>query len=62
MKSYKMMLLGIAFILFGICSVLMSALPDSPAYRVGIFEISALLCPIVGMAISVLGYLQKGSD
>lgn len=56
MKNQKLILLGIAAILFGI-SILLSGL-----YNNTIFELLGVFCPIAGIALAVFGFLAKDKE
>ncbi len=58
MKGMKLLLLGIAFILFGICAVLLAGL-DLPTYHNGIYKLLGVLCPIAGIGAAALGFFMK---
>lgn len=58
MKSVKLILLGIAALLFGGCSILLAGL-DLPTYHNGIYELLGVICPIAGAALAVLGFLRN---
>lgn len=58
MQKLKLTLLGIAVILFGISSLLLSGL-DLPTYHNGIFELLGLFCPFLGLALSIVGFVRK---
>ena len=59
MKNLKLMLLGIALLLFGICSALLAGLAGAPLFRNGEYELMAVICPAVGLALAVLGFCRK---
>lgn len=54
MKSTNIILLGIAFILFGSACFSIAA-----ASRWGIFELLGLICPFIGIGLAVYGYTKK---
>lgn len=58
MKSCKLLLLGIALILFGISAALLAGL-DLPTYHNGIYLLLGALCPIAGVFLSVIGFVRK---
>lgn len=60
MKSLKLLLLGIAVILFGVCAILLSGLQGLPTYHNGIYEILGLICPIAGGGLAIEGFFMKG--
>ena len=55
MKSVKLMLAGIAILLFGGCSILLSGL-DLPTWNNGIYQLLGLVCPIIGVVLAILGF------
>ena len=55
MKSVKLMLAGIAVLLFGGCSILLAGL-DLPTYHNGIYLLLGAVCPIVGVVLAVFGF------
>lgn len=57
MKSIKLILTGIAVLLFGVCSILLAGL-DLPTYHNGIYELLGVVCPVVGVALAVFGFLR----
>ncbi|MDO5409204.1 MAG: hypothetical protein Q4F21_01990 [Lachnospiraceae bacterium] len=59
MKNQKLLLLGIATILFGICSILLSGLGGIPTYNNAIFELSGVICPIAGIVLAVVGFFME---
>lgn len=56
MKSVKLILLGIAIILFGAACLGLEALVFDDD---GIFEILGVISPFVGLGVSVFGALKK---
>lgn len=56
MKSMKLMLAGIAVLLFGGCSILLAGL-DLPTFHNGIYELLGVFCPIAGVTMAVFGFL-----
>ncbi len=62
MKNVKLMLLGIAIILLGICAILLSGLQGTPTFHNDIYELSAVICPIVGVILSAFGFFMKDSE
>lgn len=56
MKSVKLMLAGIAILLFGGCSILLSGL-DLPTWNNGIYQLLGVVCPIIGVVLAILGFL-----
>ncbi len=54
MKSVKLMLAGIAILLFGGCSILLSGL-DLPTWNNGIYQLLGVVCPIIGVVLAILG-------
>jgi len=58
-KNLKWIFLGIAVILFGISSVLLSGLQGVPTYHNGIYELLGIICPIVGLAAVIWGFFRK---
>ena len=56
MKSVKLMLAGIAVLLFGGCSILLAGL-DLPTYHNGIYLLLGAVCPFVGVVLAVFGFL-----
>lgn len=59
MKNQKLMVLGIATILFGICSILLSGLGGLPTYNNAVFELLAVICPIVGIVLALIGFFMR---
>lgn len=59
MKNIKIMLLGIALMLFGISAALLSGLQGTPTYHNGIYELLAVSCPIAGLMTCILGLARK---
>lgn len=59
MKSTKFLLLGIAIILFGVCSILLSGLEGVPTFHNGAYELLGLLCPIAGIILCFAGFFAK---
>ena len=55
MKSVKLMLAGIAILLFGGCSILLSGL-DLPTWNNGIYQLLGVVCPIIGAVLAILGF------
>lgn len=62
MKNTKLMLLGIAVILFGICAVLLSGLQGTPNFHNGIYELLGVICPILGVVLSVIGFFMRDDN
>ena len=62
MKNLKLMLLGIALLLFGICAALLAGLNGIPTFRNGEYELMALICPFAGLALVVLGFARKDKN
>lgn len=58
MKNQKLILLGIAIILFGLCSILLSGLEGMATYNNGIYELLGVICPIAGMILAILGFFM----
>lgn len=56
MKSLKLMLAGIAVLLFGGCSILLAGL-DLPTWNNGIYQLLGVVCPIIGVVLAVFGFL-----
>lgn len=56
------MLLGLALLLFGICAALLAGLAGTPLFRNGEYELLAVICPFVGLALAVLGFCRKDKD
>lgn len=56
MKSIKLILTGIAVLLFGGCSILLAGL-DLPTFHNGIYELLGVVCPIAGAAMAAVGFL-----
>ncbi len=56
MKSVKLMLAGIAVLLFGGCSILLAGL-DLPTWNNGIYQLLGVVCPIIGVVLAVFGFL-----
>ncbi len=59
MKNTKLVLLGIAVILFGISAILLSGLQGTPAFHNGIYELLGVVCPIAGVVLSIIGFFMK---
>lgn len=59
MKNTKLMLLGIAVILFGMCSILLAGLEGMPTFHNGVFELLGVACPIAGVVLSLIGLFWK---
>lgn len=59
MKSVKWILLGIAVILFGVCSILLGGLTGTPTFHNGIYELLGVICPVAGLVIAVWGFFRK---
>ncbi len=59
MKNIKLLLFGIAVILFGICAVLLSGLQGTPTFHNGVFELAGIICPIAGVLLSAVGFFKK---
>lgn len=59
MKGMKLLLLGIAFILFGISANLLAGLAGTPTFHNGLYELLGVLCPIAGIGAAVLGFFMK---
>lgn len=59
MKKTKLMLLGIAVLLLGICTILLSGLEGTPTFNNGICELLGVTCPIVGIILSIVGFFTK---
>ncbi len=59
MKNLKLMLLGIALLLFGVCAALLAGLAGTPLFRNGEYELMAVLCPFAGLALAVWGFFWK---
>jgi len=59
MKNIKLILLGIAVILFGISAILLSGLQGTPSFHNGIYELLGVVCPIAGVILSVAGFFMK---
>ena len=58
MKGSKLILLGIALILFGVSALLLAGL-DLPTHRNWIFETLGLVCPLFGLVTAFWGSLVK---
>lgn len=59
MKPIKLLLLGIAIILFGISAALLSGSQGTPTFGNGIYELLGVICPIAGVVLSVVGFACK---
>ncbi len=59
MKQIKIILIGIAMILFGICAILLSGLSGTPTFHNGIYELLGNISPLTGLAVSLYGLLYK---
>ncbi len=59
MKNVKLILLGIAVILFGVCSILLGGLTGMPTFHNGIYELLGVVCPVVGLVFVVWGFFRK---
>ena len=57
MKGIKLMLAGIAVLLFGGCSILLAGL-DLPTWNNGIYQLLGVVCPIIGIVLAFLGFLE----
>lgn len=57
MHKIETILFGISFLLFGIASVLIYNNTEW-----GFFEITGIICPIIGLLISILGVFYEGKD
>lgn len=62
MKGVKLMLLGIAVILFGLGAVLLSGLQGTPTYHNGIYELLGVFCPIAGGVLALLGFFRRDDE
>lgn len=51
MRTLKWILFGIAVILFGLCAILLSGLPDVPTFHNGILELLGVICPVTGLSL-----------
>lgn len=51
------MLAGIAVLLFGGCSILLAGL-DLPTWNNGIYQLLGVVCPIIGIVLAFLGFLE----
>lgn len=56
MKNIKLILLGIAVMLFGLCSLLLSGLGGLPTYNNAVFELLGVISPIAGVIIAAAGF------
>jgi len=61
MRTLKWILFGIAVILFGLCAILLSGLPDVPTFHNGILELLGVICPVTGVAFAAYGFARKES-
>lgn len=59
MKNTKLMLLGIVVVLFGICAILLSGLRVTLIFPTEIYELLGVVCPIVGVVLSVIGFFNE---
>lgn len=59
MKNIKLILLGIAVILFGLCSILLGGLSGTPTFHNGVYELLGVVCPVVGLVFVVWGFFRK---
>ncbi len=62
MKNIKLMLLGIAVILFGMSAILISGLQGTPNFHNGIYELLGVVCPFAGVALVVIAFFMKDNQ
>lgn len=58
-KGIKLMLLGITVTLFGVSANLLAGLTGTPTFQNGIYELLGVLCPVLGVILSILGFARK---
>ena len=56
MKNIRLLLLGIALLLFGISANLLAGLQGTPTFHNGIYELLGVICPVAGLGVALLGF------
>lgn len=59
MRTLKWTVFGIAMILFGLCAILLSGLPDVPTFHNGILELLGVICPVAVVVFAVYGFVHR---
>lgn len=61
MRDLKLLLLGIAVLLFGICAALLAGL-GIPGFSYGEYETMTTISLFVGLGLAVLGFVWREED
>ncbi len=59
MKNLKLILLGLAALLFGVCAILLAGLQGTPTYHNGFWELTGVIFPLAGLLLCIFGYVRK---
>ena len=62
MKNIRLLLLGIALLLFGISANLLAGLQGTPTFHNGIYELLGVFCPIAGGVLALLGFFRRDDE